>query len=153
MENISKKRGRPRLYEAASYGRLRRLKAKTKRGMQNYIRAGLAVSFLAKDGARYDYLLKPVYRLSILSELGRMHPSLMLSVANEICSSQMKTEKAIGFIRWKSGKGTPSLLKLHHAIESAIEKYCDRYQNVPKDEIVAALENLLLLYSEKSKAA
>jgi hypothetical protein len=144
MENVSENkkrgRGRPAKHAAQDYKPFAPFRAKTPRGIQNYLCAGRAVPFLAQDLVRFGYLLTPVYRGTILAELGRIdHPMLIMSVASEICKMRMKTAKAIGLCKRMRGKGKPGHVKLCMVIERAIKKYCERFETVTPDDIRLAL--------------
>lgn len=142
-ENISenkRRRGRKAKFTAKDYEPFAPFRAKTPRGIQNYICAGRAVSLLAQDLVRFGYLLKPVYRGTILAELGRVnHPSVMVSVASEICTTRMKTAKAIGLCRRMRGKGSPDYYTLAKKIRRTIQDYRDRHPNLSEADITTAL--------------
>jgi len=142
-ENISENkrgRGRPAKHTQKDYEPFAPFRAKTHRGIQNYICAGRAVSVLAQDLVRFGYLLKPVYRGTILAELGRInHPNVMGSVANEICTTRMKTAKAVGLCRRMRGKGSPNANTLAKRIRRTIQDYRDRHPNLSDADITTAL--------------
>jgi hypothetical protein len=80
------KRGKKPKFTAADYERLAKYRPKTVRGRQNLIYATQAAGMLLQiDEERFAYLLSPVFRTTILSELGRFdHPSVLVSAATEI---------------------------------------------------------------------
>jgi len=142
-ENVSKnkgRRGRPPKYTQKDYDPFAELRAQTKRGKQNHIFVGRATSVLRADMEHFAYLLKPKYRTTILAELGRIAaPRLMISVANEICLTRMKTAKAVGLCRRVRGKGSPSISTLTEKIRRTIQAYGVRHPNLSPGDITTAL--------------
>ena len=135
------KRGKKPKFAAADYERLAKYRPQTQRGRQNLIYAEQAAKTLLQLGEdRFAYLLSPVFRTTILSELGRFgHPSVLVSAATEICASRMKTAKAVGLCRRMRGKGSPNFSELAKKIRRTIQDYRDRHPNLSEAEIATAL--------------
>jgi hypothetical protein len=142
-ENVSEKkrgRGRPAKFAHECYEPLEQFSAQTQRGKQNFIYASLAVGFLTQNEERFAYLLKPVFRATILAELGRINnPNVMASAADEICRARLKTFKAVALCRRMRGASKPSPAGLAAEIRRAIQKYRDRHPNVSEADVTAAL--------------
>jgi hypothetical protein len=89
---------------------------------------------------RFGYLLKPVFRQTILAELGRInHPNVMASVADEICRSRLKNFKAVALCRRMRGASKPSVSNLAVAIRRAVKRYRERHPNISEADIATAL--------------
>ena len=134
------RRGRPAKHTPKDYEPFAPLRAKTPRGKQNYIYATRATTVLAGNRERFAYLLEPKFRTTILAEIGRInHPSVMVSVASEICTTRMKTAKAVGLCRRMRVKGSPNANTLAKKIRRTIQDYRDRHPNLSEADITTAL--------------
>ena len=140
LESVSdkNKRGRPKKYDRIEMvGTAFHSFAKSVRGKQNAINAFKAKRLLSQDQNRFAYVLT---KKTILGEIGRFnHPSVMVTVASEICSTRMKTAKAVGLCRRMRGKGSPNANMLAKKIRRTIQDYRDRYPNVSEADIATAL--------------
>jgi len=132
------KRGRPKKYDKIALAGIAFLSsAKSVRGKQNALNAYKVEKFLSQDKNRFAYVLT---KKTILAEIGRFnHPSMMVSVASEICTTRMKTAKAIGLCRRMRGKGSPDAKSLAKKIRRAIQDYRDRHPNLSEADLSTAL--------------
>jgi hypothetical protein len=140
-----KSRGRPPRFKSEHYETAGQFSnAKTVRGKQNACYWIRAYDHLKGQGERFSYLFEPKPRLTILAELGRVWPSNFCEVvAEEVCKQKMSTTKAVGYVRAvRKPERHPSILRLAHAIHTAIQKQTDAYPGggFTHDEIFEALQ-------------
>jgi len=134
MESTSKKRGRPRKWADDELNAAKEQSA-TRRGRQNYVLAARAIQAIGKDKIG----LLP---LTVMAELGRLHPAVARTAAAHIITSRLRGRAAVDFARnMRLGNREPDLLKLARAIKRVILTYRNRFPKLTDGEIASAVES------------
>ena len=129
------------------------LPGKSRVQKQNYACAARAIGLLGED-PKFDWLLKPTPKTTILAQLGRVEEEhRLLLIAEAVCLQRPRTLKAVKAIRVMRGRGR-KLRKpaLWEVIRTAIQKHLAQYPAEPVRP-VAALEAVLAGYRIEEKLA
>jgi len=146
-EKFSKKKGRPKQYPDECIDLVfKTTDIKTHRGARNELSSDSAyVNLLDTGDPKYNYLLKPKMKRTILAQLGRIHDKkLMFKVAERICEERAKTGDAVAYIRdlFKAGKPVDEQAFYMHLIR-VIQNYLNKHGDLDKMTIEITLERIL----------
>jgi hypothetical protein len=145
-EKFSKKKGRPKEYFDDCVDMvLKHTHITTRRGARNELSSGsAAVNLLDTGDPKYNYLLKPKMKRTILAQLGRISDKkLMFLVADRICEEKANTVQSVAYIRdlFKTCKPADEY-SLEKQLLRTINEYCRQHEDMTQPMVMDVLERV-----------
>lgn len=143
-------------WRVINLGRYAGTSARSTTARQKAFLAECAIGVLADDQQRFDWLLRPMPRLTILAELGRLAyaPEVLKHLAAQICGLKLGCEAAGAWLRKARRARVRKTPCLAVEIEKAIQHFARVYpQEFLSADVAKTLRGIADFYAMVGRAA